>query len=174
MTVLLETRPAPVVSAATFRDGMAALASAISIVTTDGDGGAHGFTASAVCSVSDTPATVLVCINRTASAHAHIMRHGVLAINVLHAGQAGLSDRFASRAHTMAERFAGATWRRGRSGAPLLDGALANLDCRISDIRDVGTHTVVFAHVIDIALSAAAQPAPLLWFNRAYGRTAAQ
>ena len=174
MTVLLQTRPAPAVSAATFRDGMAALASAISIVTTDGEGGAHGLTASAVCSVSDTPATILVCINRTASAHPHIVRHGVMAINVLHAGQSGLSDRFASRDHTMAERFAGATWRRGRTGAPLLEGALANLDCRISEIRDVGTHAVVFAHVLDIAVAADARPAPLLWFNRAYARPVAQ
>ncbi|MCE2578663.1 flavin reductase [Gluconacetobacter entanii] len=170
MTVILDPRPAPALSTAAFRDGMAALASAISIVTTDGPGGAHGFTASAVCSVSDTPPTVLVCINRTASAHPHIVRHGVLAINVLHAGQSALSDRFASRRYTMAERFAGATWRRGATGAPLLEGALASLDCRISDVRDVGTHAVVFAHVIAITHATEATLPALLWFRRGYGR----
>nr|WP_269530312.1 flavin reductase [Asaia astilbis] len=50
-----------------FRDAMARLASAVTIITTDGENGRHGFTASAVCSVSDDPATLLVCVNRSAS-----------------------------------------------------------------------------------------------------------
>ncbi|WP_369346025.1 flavin reductase family protein [Asaia platycodi] len=73
----------PPLSKEIFRDAMARLASAVTIITTDGENGRHGFTASAVCSVSDDPATLLVCVNRTASSHAHLVRHGLLAINIL-------------------------------------------------------------------------------------------
>lgn len=156
------------VPVADFRNGMAALASAVTIVTTDGPQGPHGFTASAVCSVSDTPPTLLVCINRTTSAHPHVLEHGVLAINVLHGGQQPLSDIFSSRSRPMAERFAAARWHRGRTGAPLLDGALVNFDCRVREIRDVGTHTVVIAHVVDVITGENDGQPGLVWFNRQY------
>ncbi|RBM07738.1 flavin reductase [Novacetimonas cocois] len=168
VTTLPPAAEAPVTAAA-FRDGMAALACAVSIVTTDGARGAHGFTASAVCSVSDAPPTLLVCINRATSAHPHVLDHGVMAVNVLHRGQAALSDAFASRSRPMAERFAAATWRRGRTGAPLLDGALVSFDCRVSEVRDVATHTIVIARVIDMVVRHDGARPGLIWFNRAYG-----
>ncbi|MDT8871447.1 flavin reductase [Komagataeibacter rhaeticus] len=158
------------VSVETFRNGMAALASAVTVVTTDGPHGPHGFTASAVCSVSDTPPTVLVCINRGTGAHPYILEHGVLAINVLHDGQHDLSDIFSSRSRSMNERFAAARWHAGPTGAPVLDDALASFDCRIREIRDVGTHTVVIAHVVDIVMGGEGVRPGLVWFNRQYGR----
>ncbi|AHI24073.1 flavin reductase [Komagataeibacter xylinus] len=158
------------VSADTFRNGMAALSGAVTVVTTDGPHGPHGFTASAVCSVSDTPPTLLVCINRTTSAHPHILEHGVLAINVLHEGQHGLSNIFSSRSRSMAERFAAGKWHAGLTGAPVLDDALVSFDCRIREIRDVGTHTVVIAHVVDVTVGHDDIRPALVWFNRQYGR----
>lgn len=153
-----------------FRNGMAALASAVTVVTTDGPHGPHGFTASAVCSVSDTPPAVLVCINRATGAHPYILKHGVLAINVLHAGQHELSNIFSSRSRSMQERFAAGRWHAGQTGAPVLDDALASFDCRIREIRDVGTHTVVIAHVVDVSLAADGIQPGLVWFNRQYSR----
>lgn len=158
------------VSVDTFRNGMAALSSAVTVVTTDGPHGPHGFTASAVCSVSDTPPTLLVCINRSTSAHPYILEHGVLAINVLHAGQHGLSHTFSSRSRSMAERFAQGEWHAGLTGAPVLDDALVSFDCRIREIRDVGTHTVVIAHVVDVTMGNDASRPALVWFNRQYGQ----
>ncbi|MFW7267310.1 flavin reductase [Gluconacetobacter sp. Hr-1-5] len=150
-----------------FRDGMALLAGAVTIVTTDGENGRHGFTATAVCSVSDAPPTLLVCINRTTSAHPHVLDHGVLAVNVLGGAQQGLSSAFGSRSKTMEERFAGARWQRGVTGAPLLDGALATFECRVERVVEAGTHTVVFAQVLDVHL-AGEQTDGLVWFARRY------
>ena len=61
-----------------FRDGMARLGSAVAIIATNGPAGRHGFTASAVCSVTDTPPTLLVCINRSVSSYAAFQENGVL------------------------------------------------------------------------------------------------
>ncbi|MFT8775355.1 MAG: flavin reductase [Gluconacetobacter liquefaciens] len=150
-----------------FRDGMALLAGAVTIVTTDGENGRHGFTATAVCSVSDTPPTLLVCINRTTSAHPHVLDHGVLAVNVLGGAQQTLSSAFGSRSKTMDERFEGARWRQGVTGAPLLEGALATFECRVERVVEAGTHTVVFAQVLDVHL-AGEQTDGLVWFARRY------
>ncbi|WP_373322141.1 flavin reductase [Acetobacter oeni] len=146
---------------------MALLAAAVSIITTDGGKGRHGFTASAVCSVSDDPPTLLVCINRSASTHPHILEHGTLAVNVLTGEQKELSSVFSDRSKTMEDRFASATWTRGLAGAPLLAHALASFDCIVDRTIDAGTHTVVLASVVDIALSANA-PDSLVWFSRQY------
>ncbi|GBQ44158.1 FMN reductase (NADH) RutF [Komagataeibacter europaeus] len=158
------------VSVDTFRNGMAALPGAVTVVTTDGPHGPHGFTASAVCSVSDTPPTLLVCINRTTSAHPYILKHGVLAINVLHEAQHELSNTFSSRSRSMAERFAAGKWHAGLTGAPVLDDALVSFDCRIREIRDVGTHTIVIAHVVDVTVGNDDVRPALVWFNRQYSR----
>ncbi|BAU38485.1 flavin mononucleotide (FMN) reductase [Acetobacter pasteurianus NBRC 101655] len=159
------------VSADIFRNGMAALSSAVTVVTTDGPHGPHGFTASAVCSVSDTPPTLLVCVNRSTSAHPYILEHGVLAINVLHEGQDHLSNAFSSRSRSMAERFAAGKWHKGLTGAPVLDDALVSFDCRIREIRDVGTHTVIIAHVVDVTMGETGTRSGLVWFNRQYSQT---
>ncbi|GBQ22725.1 flavin mononucleotide reductase [Gluconacetobacter sacchari DSM 12717] len=154
-------------SARRFRDGMALLAGAVTIVTTDGGNGRHGFTATAVCSVSDMPPTLLVCINRATSAHPHVLDHGVLAVNVLAGAQQALSSAFGSRSKTMEERFAGGRWRRGVTGAPLLEGALACFECRVGRVVEAGTHTVVFAQVLDVHLPGEGADG-LVWFARRY------
>ncbi len=56
-----------IVDQQTFRDAMSCMGAAVNIITTDGPAGRAGFTASAVCSVTDTPPTLLVCLNRGAS-----------------------------------------------------------------------------------------------------------
>ncbi|MBB2200933.1 flavin reductase [Gluconacetobacter tumulisoli] len=160
--------PSPTVLAPErFRDGMALLAGAVTIVTTDGPRGRHGFTASAVCSVSDAPPTLLVCINRATGAHPHILDHGVLAVNVLNGAQHGLSSGFGSRSKTMEDRFAGANWRQGATGAPVLEDALVTFDCTIDHTVEAGTHTVVFARVVDVHLPDDAADG-LVWFGRRY------
>jgi flavin reductase len=68
-----------------YRDAMARLGAAVNIVTTDGRAGRAGFTASAVCSVTDNPPTLLVCMNRGSSAYACVRENGVVCVNVLSA-----------------------------------------------------------------------------------------
>ncbi len=76
------------VEATDFRNAMSLLTSAVNVVTTMGDSGRHGFTASAVCSVTDTPPTLLVCMNKSSRSHINFVENKVLCVNVLSADQA--------------------------------------------------------------------------------------
>lgn len=95
------------ISPALFRNGMACLASGISVVTTFGCNGHSGFTASSVSSVTDTPPTLLVCINRAVSSCAEFTQNRQLAISLLTDRQEHLSNRFSSGKLSREERFAG-------------------------------------------------------------------
>jgi len=150
-----------------FRDGMAKLCSAVTIVTSDGPAGLAGFTATAVSSVTDQPPTLLVCINRNGSAHATVATNGVVAVNTLAAHHVGLSTLFGGRT-PLAERFAAAHWLRGETGAPMLADALTSFECRITQTLDVGTHSVLICTVVGILI--AAESAGLAYFGRAYHR----
>jgi len=149
-----------------FRDGMALLGSAVNVVTTDGPAGRAGFTATAVCSVTDTPPTLIVCQNKGSWTHRFFAENGVLCVNLLAADQEGLSGLFASREVTMAERFEQVAWDRMETGSPALAGALVNFDCRIAAIQEVGTHSVFFCDVLDIRRGAAS--GGLVYFDRGY------
>ena len=95
---------------ASFRDAMAHVGAAVNIITTDGPAGRAGFTASAVCSVTDTPPTLLVCLNRSASVWPVFSEHHTLCVNTLAAGQEALSTLFGGKT-AMDERFAAADWQ---------------------------------------------------------------
>ncbi|PLP28243.1 FMN reductase, partial [Klebsiella pneumoniae] len=82
---------------ASFRDAMAHVGAAVNIITTDGPAGRAGFTASAVCSVTDTPPTLLVCLNRSASVWPVFSEHHTLCVNTLAAGQEALSTLFGGK-----------------------------------------------------------------------------
>ena len=102
---------------ASFRDAMAHVGAAVNIITTDGPAGRAGFTASAVCSVTDTPPTLLVCLNRSASVWPVFSEHHTLCVNTLAAGQEALSTLFGGKT-AMDERFAAADWQTGATGCP--------------------------------------------------------
>jgi len=152
-----------------FRDAMARLGAAVNIITTEGSAGRGGVTASAVCSVTDDPPTLLVCINRESSTGVLIKANGVLCVNVLSAAQRDLSDIFARSSKSVAyeQKFAAGRWAVLETGAPALDGAVAAFDCRIADIVEKGTHSVIFANVLAIRLASVAQPG-LIYYSRGY------
>ena len=157
--------PLETVPAALYRDGMARLGAAVNIVTSDGPAGRAGFTATAVCSVTDTPATLIVCINQLSSAFHAVTANGVVAVNVLSSSQQPLADRFGGRT-PMDERFAGATWQSGATGAPFLVDAAAVFECRITGRAEVGSHHVLFCAVMAVHLSE--QSTGLAYFARGY------
>lgn len=148
-----------------YRDAMSRLGAAVNVITTDGPAGRAGFTASAVCSVTDEPPTLLVCLNRGASVYQAFERNRVLCANVLAAGQDGLSNLFGGKT-PMVERFAAAAWSVGLSGSPMLDDALVSFDCRVRDVSLVGTHDVLYCEVIAIRNGDA--ESGLVYFRRAY------
>ena len=153
------------VAAQDYRDAMACLGAAVTIVTTDGSGGRTGFTASAICSVTDDPPTLLVCMNRASSAYASVTRNNVVCVNVLSARHERLSRLFGGKVPAE-ERFAAAAWTTLQTGAPVLVDCAAAFDCRIADVVNVGTHDVLFCRVLALQRSACTDN--LIYFGRAY------
>ncbi len=156
------------VSSQLFRDAMARLGAAVNIVTTDGAAGRAGLTASAVCSVTDDPPTLLVCLNRASRANATFKRNGVLCVNTLAADRRALSDAFAGKGALDTEaRFALAGWGVLETGAPVLEeAAVVAFDCRISEVVEKGTHSVLFAEIAAIRQGAPGRA--LIWYGRGY------
>ncbi|UPK39231.1 flavin reductase [Bradyrhizobium sp. 186] len=147
-----------------YRDAMARLGAAVSIVTTDGPAGRAGFTASAVCSVTDDSPTLLVCMNRASSAYVSVTGNNVVCVNVLSAQQEPLSRLFGGKVPAR-ERFAAAVWSTLETGAPVLAGCAVAFDCQIANVTTVGTHDVLFCRVV------ALQTGPtenLIYLGRAY------
>ena len=155
----------PKVASQDYRDAMSCLGAAVCIVTTDGRAGRAGFTASAVCSVTDDPPTLLVCLNRGSSAYASVTENRVVCVNVLSARHEGLSRLFGGRI-PFDERFAAAAWSTLETGAPVLADCAAAFDCRIIDLANVGTHDVLFCRVRALRKSDGADN--LIYFGRDY------
>jgi flavin reductase (DIM6/NTAB) family NADH-FMN oxidoreductase RutF len=127
-----------------FRDVIGHFASGVTIVTATERDAPLGTTASAVCSLSLEPPMVVVCMNRTSKTGQAIARVGRFAINVLAEHQQPLARHFASKDP---DKFAGLGTTAGATGAPLLDEAVAHLECVVTDEVEGGTHTVFLAEV---------------------------
>jgi len=152
-----------------FREAMSRLGAAVHVVTTAGPAGKTGFTATAICSVSDTPPTVLVCLNRKSQGGPLLRENGVFCVNTLGADAEAIADMFAGRTGAkMEERFQLGTWRQLLTGAPALASAVVALDCRIVDVKAVASHNVIFGAVQAVQLGAGG-PA-LVYHDRAYKR----
>lgn len=153
------------VSATSFREGMSCLGAAVSLITSGGPEGRHGMTASAVCSITDSPPTLLVCVNQKNRSHDVFNGNGNLCVNVLAERHIALADTFAGRGDTT--RFESGTWTTLETGAPVLADAMVAFDCRIIERRAIGTHSVFYARVVGMLKSAQAAET-LIWFDRRY------
>jgi flavin reductase len=149
-----------------FRGGMARLAAAVNVVTTDGPSGLGGFTASAVCSVTDDPPTLIVCVNLASRQNEIIRLNRVLCINTLDVAQTGIASLFSTRELPIEQRFAAGRWSTLVTGAPVLDGAIAAFDCRVVERLERGTHSVIFCEVQAVRVRDDGEP--LLYLDRRY------
>ena len=151
-----------------FRQAMAHLAAAVNIVTTDGPHGRLGITVSAVCSVTDSPPTVLVCVNQRSAAHDVFASNGMVAVNVLASEQTDLARHFSGATNVpMAERFAWDIWEEG-TAAPTLRDARVALVGRIKDSLTRGTHSVMFVEIESIRIRDEAEA--LVYYDRGFHR----
>jgi flavin reductase len=140
--------PVKTVDPALFRDAMSRLGAAVHVVATDGPAGKSGFTATAVCSVSDQPPMLLVCLNRRSQGTPILRENGVFCVNTLDAGAAEVADIFAGRTGVATvERFAAGIWATLSTGAPVLSSAVVAFDCRVVEIKAVASHNVIFGAV---------------------------
>src|SRR5262245_23124616 len=150
-----------------FRDAMCRLGAAVHVVTTDGPGGKTGFTATAVCSVSDNPATLLICLNRGAISMPVLRENGVFCVNTLRAGEEIIADTFAGRTKIARDRrFDNAEWSTLTTGSPVLQSAVVAFDCRVTDVKSVASHDVYFGLVE--AIHSGPPGAALVYHDRAY------
>lgn len=152
-----------------FQAGMRHLVGPVCIVTTWHDGSPWGLTATAVCSLSADPPTLLVCVNRTAEAHRRILASRLVGVNVLAAHHQPLAELFSSR--SIAEgpaRFANHIWHRADRGAPRLADCLAYFDGSVISTLDCKTHTAFVCAITNVVQAELSDVDPLIYFRRAY------
>ncbi|MCB0037805.1 MAG: flavin reductase family protein [Anaerolineales bacterium] len=148
-----------------YRDAMRHFPAGVTIVTIKTQGEIHGLTVSAFVSVSPKPPLILVAIDHQHTAHDMLERSdAVFAVNILKEDQADLSNRFA---WTTEDRFGAGSWSTAVTGAPVLEDALAWLDCTIYSRHTAGTHTI---YIGEVQASHVLEPEhkPLVYWNRDY------
>lgn len=125
-----------------------------------------GLTVNAFCSVSLEPALVLVCVERSSESHECISASSTFAVNVLEQGRGeGLSRRFSTWG--VEDKFRGVAYRAEKTGAPVLEAALAWIDCRVTQTIEAGDHTIFIGEVLD---ADAHEGDPLVYYRGGYGQ----
>ncbi len=152
-----------------FRLGMRTLAGAVNIITSTHAGHRYGMTATAVCSATAEPPTVLVCINKLAVTHDAIAKAKAFCVNVLRAEDWQLSTIF-SGAQTGETRFKNGNWTRLATGSPALVEALVSFDCRVVKKLVHGTHSIFLGEVEQILIGQKGKP--LLYSDGQYAKLA--
>ena len=156
-------------SAARFKRGMRSLAGAVCIITSSHDGRRYGMTATAVCSATAEPPTVLACVNRVTSTYRAIADSRLFCVNVLRHEDQDLSGLF-SGTQKVDERFRAERWTTLSTGAPVLLNALVSFDCRLVNSLDHGTHTIFLGEVEQLQIGKKGKP--LLYSDGQYAKLA--
>jgi flavin reductase len=149
------------VDAEQFKAGMRTLAGAVNIITSLNAGHRYGMTATAVCSASAEPPTVLACINKLATTHGAVAKSKAFCVNVLRAEDWELSTSF-SGAQSGETRFKSRDWTRL--------AALVSFDCRVVKQMVHGTHTIFLGEVEQVAFGKKGKP--LLYSEGQYAKLA--
>ncbi|WP_153505229.1 flavin reductase family protein [Cumulibacter manganitolerans] len=152
-----------------FRAVLGNFASGVAVVTASDDGVPVGLTAQSFMSLSLDPPLVMFCPNRTSTSWPRIQHAKHFAANILAEGQDDLGLKFA---RSGGDKFAGVPWSPGPSGAPLLEGVLAHIDCTIEAVHAGGDHLIVVGRVLHLA--AATELKPLVYFRSSFESLAAR
>ncbi|MEW9807129.1 flavin reductase family protein [Mesorhizobium marinum] len=164
---MIHSMPSPDTLADDFRAAMRQLAATVCVVTAGRGASRRGLTATAVCSLSVTPPSMLVCVNRQGAAHRAITENGCFCVNILAADQQDVARRFAGQTGDAGEdKFAAGQWSSLATGAPALDGALINLDCALSSDVETESHSIFIGHVRQVRFGAV--KSPLLHYDRSF------
>lgn len=157
------------VNADQFKLGMRALAHAVNIITAAHAGHRYGMTATAVCSVSAEPPTLLVCLNRKSATHTGVTRSRAFCVNVLRAEDSDLSNLF-SGSQSGERRFESREWTKLTTGSPVLLDALVTFDCRVVKKLAHGSHTILLGQVQQVLFGKKGKP--LLYAEGQYAKLA--
>lgn len=150
-----------------YRNAMAQYAGHVQIVTAEKDGLKRGVTITAACSVSDRPPMVLACLNNGNANNSVFFESGAFALNTLGLRHQELANAFAGFGGLATEdRFALGSWQHLVTGAPVLSDAIVSFDCRVVDLKETATHTVLFGEVEAIHFGPPDQA--LIYLDRAF------
>lgn len=147
--VAIETR-SDTVSEIDFKTAMRQVVSSVAVVTARAGALRNGLTATAVCSVSASPPTMLVCVNQSASAEPLIRESGAFAINFLAEHQHGIARLFSTSKLEPEQRFKEGRWLSSETGSPVLQGTVASFDCRVESRMVSDTHTIYLGRVVGV------------------------
>lgn len=152
------------IDADTYRSTLGLWATGVTIITARADDEIHGMTASDFAGVSLDPPLVMVCADKKANTLGVIEKGGNMCVNFLAAGQDALSNKFASKKEEWT-RFEGLECASATTGAPLIPGALASLDCEIVAMHEAGDHVIVIGQVEQVVEG---EGDPLLYYAGSY------
>ena len=155
-----------------FRYAMTCFASSITAITTNEAGQPSGIIATSVCSLSADPATILVCINKTASSHDIILRTGIFAVNLLSEAQVSVANRFNTSKGQ--DRFEPALWTRDNNRPPKLIDAVVVFDCDLIAVHDGFTHSIMVGHIADASINEGSAADCLLWHRHGFAKSTAK
>lgn len=148
-----------------FKDTMRRWASGITIVTTQHVKGIHAMTASSFTSLSMDPPLIMVAVNKKAFTHQQILDQQAFGVMILHAGQEAISNGGAGFLGEEGHHLLGVSYRKEKTGAPILDECSAWMDCSLHNTHDSGDHTIF---VGKIEATGCYGGEPLLWYGRGY------
>lgn len=158
------------VTLASLRRVLGRFATGVSVVTSLHDGVPRGVTVSAFMSISLEPPLILVALDQARSLDPIIQRTGAYAVNILGEQDALLSDCFAGApVEPGRDAFCGTGWRPGILGMPILDRAIASLECTLEQVVRLGDHDFLVGRVVSTS-SDDDRAQPLLYYQRRYVR----
>ena len=142
---------------------MGHFATGVTVITTFSKSGEmHGLTANAFTSVSLIPPLLLICVDKKADSYPCFEETGVFTVNILASDQEDLSRKFAVSG---GNKFEGVSYRRGGNGAPILNGTIGHIECKVAATHDGGDHTIYLGEIQEAETREAK---PLLFFRGGY------
>ena len=152
----------------TYRSLIGRFATGVTVVTTNVRGRLHGMTANAVCSLSLDPLQLLVCVDRESNCYQQMLQAEVFGLSILAADQEAISNLFARTTAPAEGSLQGVAYRVGTLDEPLIENALAHLECRLAERLDGGDHIIVIGDVV--AGGQVRDAEPLLFYGGRYAR----
>jgi flavin reductase ActVB len=147
------------------RDTLARLPAGVVLLSTRGGAGFRGLTATSFTSVSLAPPLVLVCLDRLAATRDAILEHGAFTASLLSRGQQFLADRFSGQAPAADPAWREVPHRLGANGLPIVEGAVAWVECRVQSSQEAGDHDIVVGAVTAVGRGGGE---PLIHWERGY------
>lgn len=148
------------------RAAMRAWTTGVTVVTAAYNGVTHGMTVNSFASISLEPALIAISLQCTSRTRELVVKSGAFGLTILSIEQQAISDLFAGRTDNSGDRFANVKTKTLITGAPLIEGSLAWMDCHVAHTYDGGTNTLFIGEVV--SARSEGEGTPLIYHNRSY------